>query len=116
MHGTPAEHFRPRAATLEELEEWQQYAAHIGLGAVSVTRSPDGLSSFGYQTVVIPSYEGEEDAWLARLYARAKFRRRRGRLQEGGAALWFELEGPGGWVRIGRKVQMPIDTELTDAD
>lgn len=101
---------RARAATLEELEEWQRYAAHIGLGAVKVTRSADGRSSFGYQTVVIPSYEGEEDAWLAKLYERAKLLRRRARLQEDGTALWFELAGPDGWVPIGRKVQMPIET------
>jgi len=101
---------RARTATLEELEEWQRYAARIGLGAAKLTRSADGLSSFSYQTVVIPSYEGEEDAWLAKLYERAKLRHRRGRLQEDGGALWFELEGPGGWVLIGRKVQMPIET------
>jgi len=110
---TPAElrlDLRARAATLEELEEWQQYAAHIGLGAAVEHRLSDGTVLSSYQAVVVPNYEGQEDAWLAQLYERAKFRLRRGRLQEDGAALWFELEGPDGWVRIGRKVQMPIDT------
>lgn len=90
-----------RSVTAVELEQWERYANHIGLGD----------HRKGYSAVVIPNYEDADDQLLAQLYTRAKLRLRRARLCEDGAALWFELHGPGGWVRVGRRVQMPIDAE-----
>lgn len=97
--------FRPRPVSASELEEWREYTEGIGLGEVG--RSSD--RTFGSTVVVIPDHDRADDDRLANLYARARLRLREARLEEDGSSLWFELHGPDGWVRVGRKVPMAID-------
>lgn len=97
--------FRPRTVSALELEEWRDYATSIGLGETRWNSD----RTFGYEVVVIPDHDQGEDDLLAKLYTRARLRLRKTRLKEDGASLWFELCGPDGWVRIGRKVQLAID-------
>lgn len=97
--------FRPRPVSSAELEEWHEYATSIGIGETRWNSD----RTFGVDVVVIPDHDQADDDRLAKLYTRARLRLRESRLQEDGDSLWFELRGPDGWVRVGRKVQMAID-------
>ena len=94
-----------QAVSALELQEWRDYATSIGLGETRWNSD----RTFGYEVVVIPDHNQGEDDLLAKLYIRARLRLRKVRLEEDGASLWFELCGPDGWVRVGRKGQMAID-------
>lgn len=82
-------------------------------------RAKNGLGeerNGGQVVVVVQSLEKTEDSLLAKLHTRARLRLRECRLQEDGTALWFELQGPDGWVRVGRKVQVALTVPAEQGD